>query len=117
MAAGRKQKGYKMVPTDKTKSRIIGVELKKNDPLAPVGRVRTVEVRTVAKPNCDQTIQAKKVSLNVKAPKASVRKKTISRKSGDGTIGAYFRTKRVKSKTRTADIRYGDGTHGVNFHK
>lgn len=73
MATGRRQKGYKRVLPGEIERRIVGVELK--DPLAPTDKVKMAAVRTVAKPNCDQIIQAKKVTLNVKAPKASVRKK------------------------------------------
>lgn len=130
MATGRKQKRNKKVSSKVGK-------LEKNDPLSPIDKVRTV-----AKPNCDQTIQAKKVSLNVKASKRYVRKEAISCESGDGTGKINFLTGGVKAKAGIsvkrkgdgtgavdfgfgefkakagkADMRNGDGTHGVNFHK
>lgn len=117
MTTGKKQTRYKRGFPGERENGIIVDKSKINDPLAPIDKVRTIAVRAVAKPNCDQTIQAKKGALYVKAPKASVRKKTISRKPGDGTGGVEFQTKAVKAKAVKTNVRSGDGTHGVNFHK
>ncbi len=106
MAAVRNQKGNKKDSTD-ARNRIIVGKSKKNDPLASI-----VKVKTVAKPDCDQTIQAKKVFINVKAPKASARKKTLSCKPGDGTKGVNFRTQGER-----VDMRNGNGTHDVHFRR
>ena len=102
MAAGRKQKGYKMVPTDKSISRMIGGGLKKNVPMTPIDKVLTV-----AKPDCNILVRS------IKGPQ-KVTSKRITIRSGNvcGTEKSIIQRNAVEPVTNPMQ---GDGTEIINF--
>lgn len=124
MDTGRRQKGNKKISNDGLKSRIIGVEVKKDVP-----KVSIDTVRTVTGPDCNKTVQVKKVAVGVSAKRNPVRIENVGKEatsytlgdvagiSGDGTDIFNFRTGGVKAKAGKADILNGDGTDGFNFSK
>lgn len=115
MGAGRRGKGYKKVSAKKSKNRIIGVEMKNNNPMMPIDKVRTV-----AKPECNKTVLVKNVTARVSTQGSAARLGKVGKKStsyilGDGTEIVNFRTGRVNVKAGKADMLKGDGTDVVDF--
>lgn len=104
MVAGSRQKGNKT--NKESKDKIIGVELKNNNPMMPIDKVKTV-----IKPDCNKAVHAKTVTVRKAAVRlGNVGKETTSYMLGDGTEIVNFQTRSVNAKVGKASMLRGDGT-------
>lgn len=132
MGAGKRQKGNKKISNIQLKNRIIGVGLKKDEPMAPINKVRTA-----VKPNCNKTVHVKKGSARVNPKrittcienedgkiKSDICVTATSHAPGGGTEVVDFVTEGVKVNVEnllngciagTAELPEADGAEAVDF--